>query len=287
VKFNRLKNSNRVFGLIIVVLTVIVAILAYQIYQVNNNLVLLKSELIRGSSNIVSEIKLNETMKLIDQNNNLSRNITSPSEAYQISPNAYNSPSLSEESGLSNGQGGSGSGSGGSASPVGELIRSALVPDLSALLSVIIRTAIIAVLVFLIIKWLGGKGIGQLSPFGLLIVVGLGSAIGDPMVYNEISIPQAMVAVIIVVIFFKVIDHLTLKSKKFKESIEPKPILLVNYGEINKDGLKKAKMDMEEFEIEMRLAGIETVGEIKFSRLEPNGKISFILRSNEKNKTNY
>lgn len=286
-KFNRLKNSNRVFGLIIVVLTVIVAILAYQIYQVNNNLVLLKSELIRGSSNIVSEIKLNETMKLIDQNNNLSRNITSPSEAYQISPNAYNSPSLSEESGLSNGQGGSGSGSGGSASPVGELIRSALVPDLSALLSVIIRTAIIAVLVFLIIKWLGGKGIGQLSPFGLLIVVGLGSAIGDPMVYNEISIPQAMVAVIIVVIFFKVIDHLTLKSKKFKESIEPKPILLVNYGEINKDGLKKAKMDMEEFEIEMRLAGIETVGEIKFSRLEPNGKISFILRSNEKNKTNY
>ena len=285
-KFNRLKNSNRVFGLIIVVLTVIVAILAYQIYQVNNNLVLLKSELIRGSSNIVSEIKLNETMKLIDQNNNLSRNITSPSEAYQISPNAYNSPSLSEESGLSNGQGGSGSGSGGSASPVGELIRSALVPDLSALLSVIIRTAIIAVLVFLIIKWLGGKGIGQLSPFGLLIVVGLGSAIGDPMVYNEISIPQAMVAVIIVVIFFKVIDHLTLKSKKFKESIEPKPILLVNYGEINKDGLKKAKMDMEEFEIEMRLAGIETVGEIKFSRLEPNGKISFILRSNEKNKTN-
>ncbi|HYG00572.1 MAG TPA: YetF domain-containing protein [Candidatus Saccharimonadales bacterium] len=282
-----MKNSNRVFGLIIVVLTVIVAILAYQIYQVNNNLVLLKSELIRGSSNIVSEIKLNETMKLIDQNNNLSRNITSPSEAYQISPNAYNSPSLSEESGLSNGQGGSGSGSGGSASPVGELIRSALVPDLSALLSVIIRTAIIAVLVFLIIKWLGGKGIGQLSPFGLLIVVGLGSAIGDPMVYNEISIPQAMVAVIIVVIFFKVIDHLTLKSKKFKESIEPKPILLVNYGEINKDGLKKAKMDMEEFEIEMRLAGIETVGEIKFSRLEPNGKISFILRSNEKNKTNY
>ena len=284
-----MKNSNRVFGLIIVVLTVIVAILAYQIYQVNNNLVLLKSELIRGSSNIVNEIKLNETMKLIDQNSNLSSNNTSPSGSYQISPNAYNSPSLSEESGQSNGQGGSGSGgsgSGGSGTSVGELIRSALVPDLSALPSVVMRTAIIAVLVFLIIKWLGGKGIGQLSPFGLLIVVGLGSAIGDPMVYNEISIPQAMVAVIIVVIFFKVIDYLTLKSKRFKDSIEPKPIFLVNHGEINKNGLKKAKMDMEEFEIEMRLAGIETVGEIKFSRLEPNGKVSFILRGNEKNKNN-
>lgn len=73
-------------------------------------------------------------------------------------------------------------------------------------MSGIIRTAIIATLVFIIVKWLGGKGIGQLSPFGLLIVVGLGSAIGDHMIYKEISIPQAMAADIIAVILFNVID---------------------------------------------------------------------------------
>ena len=133
-------------------------------------------------------------------------------------------------------------------------------------------------MVFVIVKWLGGKGIGQLSPFGLLIVVGLGSAIGDPMLYKEISIPQAMAAVIIAVIFFKIIDYLTLKSKRFRDSLEPKPILLVDYGSIVNDGLKKAKMDISEFEAEMRLKGIEDVREIKYARLESNGKISFIMR---------
>jgi len=159
-----------------------------------------------------------------------------------------------------------------------DLIYNAIVPDPSIILSVIIRTAIIAALVFIIVKWLGGKGIGQLSPFGLLIVVGLGSAIGDPMLYKEISIPQAMAAVIIAIIFFKAIDYLTLKSRRFRNSIEPKPILLVEYGSIVKEGLKKAKMDITEFETEMRLEGIENVKEIKYARLEPNGRISFIMK---------
>ena len=158
------------------------------------------------------------------------------------------------------------------------VIHDAIVPDPSSILSVIIRTAIIATLVFVIVKWLGGKGIGQLSPFGLLIVVGLGSAIGDPMIYKEISIPQAMAAVIIAVIFFKVIDYLTLKSRRFRESLEPKPILLVEHGSIVNEGLKKAKMDMAEFEAEMRLNGLENASEIKYARLESNGKISFIMR---------
>ena len=158
-----------------------------------------------------------------------------------------------------------------------DLLYNAIVPNPSIILSVVIRTAIIAALVFIIVKWLGGKGIGQLSPFGLLIVVGLGSAIGDPMLYKEISIPQAMAAVIIAIIFFKAIDYLTLKSRRFRNSLQPKPILLVDHGSIVDEGLTKAKMDITEFEAEMRLEGIENVREIKYARLESNGKISFIM----------
>ena len=105
-----------------------------------------------------------------------------------------------------------------------DLIYNAIVPDPSSILSVIIRTAIIAI------------------------------------------------------IFFKVIDYLTLKSRRFRNSLEPKPILLVEYGSIVKEGLKKAKMDIIEFEAEMRLEGIENLSEIKYARLESNGKISFIMK---------
>ena len=37
-------------------------------------------------------------------------------------------------------------------------------------------------------------------------------------------------------------------------------------------------MDKAEFEAEMRLNGLENASEIKYARLESNGKISFIMK---------
>lgn len=259
-------------------LNVTIIVFTYCLYQVNENLISLRSEIDSSTSAIPKPV--------IPVNAKMGHSITSVTEingtkfpddlSLQSIPDSFEAHAQqSDQEEIPQ------------ANPLLQnntmtlsLLNNAFVPDASSVLSVIIRTTIIATLVFLIVKWLGGKGIGQLSPFGLLIVVGLGSAIGDPMIYKEISIPQAMAAVIIVVVFFKAIDYLTLKSKRFRNSMEPKPITLVEYGSIEARGLKAAKMDFEEFEVQMRLNGIENVDEIKFARLEPNGQVSFILKRN-------
>ena len=262
----------------------VVLFFGYQIYQLNNSLSILKADLLNIGALISSATYGPSQQSSVNSNET---QFSQPLTTY-TTPSVQNQSSeqSGQQSGAGGGEGGGqgGQGGGGSQSAFQNPITSALLPDPSTLLPVILRTSIIALLVFVIVKWLGGKGIGQLSPFGLLIIVGLGSAIGDPMIYNEISIPQAMMAVIIAIVFFKIIDYLTLKSKRFRESVEPNPILLVDHGQIDKGGLDKAKMDKGEFEIEMRLAGIEDVNEIKFSHLEPNGRISFILRNKEKNR---
>jgi hypothetical protein len=256
-------------------LSVTVTVFTYCLYQFNETLISLRSEISSGTLTVKTANKENAEMSyniptFAEVNGTKSssdlglQSIQNPFEASaQQADEGENSQTTSS---LQNGN------------LAFSLLNNALVPDAFSMLSVIIRTAIIAALVFIIVKWLGGKGIGQLSPFGLLIVVGLGSAIGDPMIYKEISIPQAMAAVIIAVVFFKAIDYLTLKSKRFRNSVEPKPITLVEYGSIDHKGLKKAKMDFEEFEVQMRLSGIENLNEIKFARLEPNGQVSFIIK---------
>lgn len=270
-KFVVLMNSIRILTFTVVCLALVVLFFGYQVYHLNNNLSFLTSNLaINQESNLNGDYQIGQQTG----SNGVAEQSGGGNETGEVSVGGGGSES--EESGGVEGSQ--------TQATYEDPITSALFPDPSALLSVFVRTTIIALLVFAIVKWLGGKGIGQLSPFGLLIVVGLGSAIGDPMIYNEVSIPQAMVAVIIVVVFFKIIDYLTLRSKRFRESVEPHPILLVDYGQVSKKGLEKAKMDKEEFEVEMRLAGIERESEIKFARLEPNGKISFILRNKEKNK---
>lgn len=95
-----------------------------------------------------------------------------------------------------------------------QFVNYALLSSPDVILSVVLRTLIVTFLVLAIIRWLGNKGVGQLNSFELLIIIGLGAIIGDPMIYTkEISIPQAISAVIIVVVLFKGIDYLTARSK--------------------------------------------------------------------------
>jgi len=271
-KLDKLINNSRIWMITVIPLAIMIVIFGYLVYQVNDLAVKLNEALEQDYSSYKTKTRQNSSLLQVEENNSNNGTIdNSISEQLMLNNVSSETSSESQESGIDNG----GQNADAGASPY-IVIHDALIPDPSSILSVIIRTAIIATLVFVIVKWLGGKGIGQLSPFGLLIVVGLGSAIGDPMIYKEISIPQAMAAVIIAVIFFKVIDYLTLKSRRFRESIEPKPILLVEHGSIVNEGLKRAKMDMAEFEAEMRLSGLEDAREIKYARLESNGKISFI-----------
>ena len=128
---------------------------------------------------------------------------------------------------------------------------------------------------------MGTEGLGQLTTFELIILVGLGSAVGDPMIYaDEISIPQAFTAIIIVGILFKVFDYLTMKSTRFSRLTVPEAILLVKDGQMVDNGLHKARIDDREFESYMRLHGIEDISDVKLSYLEVNGQVSFVRKRN-------
>ncbi|HEX5920195.1 MAG TPA: YetF domain-containing protein [Nitrososphaeraceae archaeon] len=158
-----------------------------------------------------------------------------------------------------------------------QFLNEAILSSPEIIFSVILRTLIVTLLILTIIRWLGNKGIGQLNSFELLIIIGIGSIIGDPMVYTEeISIPQAISAVVIIVVIFKGIDYVTSRSKRFTRILVAQPVQLVKDGKYVVSGLKKARISDDEFKSLMRLNGIKKLDEVKESYLEMNGQVSFI-----------
>jgi uncharacterized membrane protein YcaP (DUF421 family) len=158
------------------------------------------------------------------------------------------------------------------------LLQNAFAADSDFLLSIIVRTILVTVFVIVVIRWMGHKGLGQLSMYELLILIGLGSAIGDPMIYEEMSLPHAFTSILVVVILFKVFDYFTSKSKRFGKAILPKPILIVKDGRLVEKGLEDARMNKDEYLSYMRIHGIRDMSEIEESYLELNGQVSFIKR---------
>jgi uncharacterized membrane protein YcaP (DUF421 family) len=161
------------------------------------------------------------------------------------------------------------------------IVENAFNMDYKMMLAVIFRTTIVTLLIVFVIKWLGNKGLGQLSTIELIIILGLGNAVSEPMLNpTETSIPQGFTVIIIAIAIFKMYDYLTTRYKRFGKIIVSKPILLVKDGNILHEAMLKARISKGEFESYLRLSGTEDISDIKSSYLEINGQVSFIKKKN-------
>jgi len=159
------------------------------------------------------------------------------------------------------------------------IIENAFNIDYKTMFAVIFRTTIVTLLIVFVIKWLGNKGLGQLSTIELIIILGLGNAVSEPMLNpTGTSIPQGFAVIIIAIAIFKMYDYLTTRYKRFGKIIVAEPILLVKDGNIFQEALLKARISNDEFNSYLRLSGTENVSDIKLSYLEINGQVSFIKK---------
>ena len=162
---------------------------------------------------------------------------------------------------------------------VSEIVGNAFNMDYKMMLAVTFRTAIVTLLIVFVIKWLGNKGLGQLSSIELIIILGLGNAVSEPMLNpTETSIPQGFTVIIIAIAIFKMYDYLTTRYKRFSKVIVSKPILLVKDGKISYEAMLKARISRDEFDSYLRLSGTDDISDIKLSYLEINGQVSFIKK---------
>ena len=78
------------------------------------------------------------------------------------------------------------------------------------------------------------------------------------------------------------ISILVMKSIKARRIFNGVPTVLVENGKIIESGLKKSKIDVNEFLSEARIAGYFDLNEINYAIMEINGSISFLPKEKEK-----
>jgi uncharacterized membrane protein YcaP (DUF421 family) len=156
------------------------------------------------------------------------------------------------------------------------IIRSEHVP-LSYLGEIVIRTVVMFLILIIALKFLSKRGVKQLSVFELAILIALGSATGDPMFYNNVPLIYGIAVIISVIILYKIITGFTAKSKKMEILLEGKPICLLKSGEILYDEYKSIGLPYDKFFAELRLKGIDHLGQVSKAYLETSGEISIYM----------
>jgi len=149
-------------------------------------------------------------------------------------------------------------------------------------LNIAIRTIIIAIIIFLLTKFLGKKQISQLSFFDYIVGITIGSTVADIALDIEKNFFGGVVSMLIFVMIDYFISMVTMRNIKARRFLIGVPTVLVEKGKIIESGLKKCKLDVNELLAEARVEGYFDLDEIDYALMEINGAISFLPKEKEK-----
>lgn len=151
-----------------------------------------------------------------------------------------------------------------------------LLNDLSwtFLAEVAFRTVIMFIVVLTTLKLTGKRGVKQLSVFEVVIIISLGSAAGDPMFYEDVGLLPAITVFLIILLMYRGVTWLLGKSKRFESFMEGVPICIIEDGQFSLASFEKEDLAQDEFFAELRLRGIEHIGQVRYAYIETNGAIS-------------
>lgn len=142
------------------------------------------------------------------------------------------------------------------------------------LAEILLRVVVIYLFTLLLLRWIGGRSVAQMSIVEFLLVVALGSAVGDGMFYPDVPLLHALLVVFVVVCLSKGLDHLTLRFRRAKRALDGEPVQVVREGALVVAGLQARDMGPPELAAFLRLQGVRNLAEVRAAYLEPMGQLS-------------
>lgn len=141
-------------------------------------------------------------------------------------------------------------------------------------LEIAVRTAVIFLWLAFLLRITGKRGLAQLSPLELAIVIGLGSAAGDPMLYPEVPLLHAMLVLALVVGMQRLLAFLVIRSEGVETFLEGKPVELVRDGVMDLRALAQSSLSREDLFERLRTSGVRQLGEVQRVYFEQDGNLS-------------
>jgi len=153
-----------------------------------------------------------------------------------------------------------------------------LIPELIDVIAVVARTTLIFLFTYFTIRILGKKSLSQFTIVDVLLIIALGSAVGDVMIYGERTIPIiiALIAIMTVAFLIKSIDSLIINHPSIEKLAKGEPTVLVVDGKVDDVALSKEDMTLEELSSLLRENGYDKVTKLKQVVLETDGHISVL-----------
>jgi uncharacterized membrane protein YcaP (DUF421 family) len=136
----------------------------------------------------------------------------------------------------------------------------------------------------LLLRIAGRKSISQMSLAQVVIMIGIGSLLVQPIAGE--SIWTTLFVGLILVVSLVVIEYMQIKADWIEKFITGRSKVLIKDGELQIDTLKKLRLTVDQLEMKLRQNQIRTLSDVQEATLEPNGQVGVILKESSRPATN-
>lgn len=148
---------------------------------------------------------------------------------------------------------------------------------LTFLFEVAVRVLFGYTLVFLFLKFSGRRGIRQLSIFELVVILTLGAAAGDVVVFHDVPMLSAAMVFLCILLLYRLTTYLMQRSERFTFWVEGKPVTLIHDGMYSVESFRHMNITDDEFLMELRQQSVEHLGQVRLGILEVDGNLSLFF----------
>ncbi|MCK8491186.1 DUF421 domain-containing protein [Spirosoma sp. RP8] len=139
---------------------------------------------------------------------------------------------------------------------------------------VALRTAFMFLILLTALTVSGKREVRQLSIYELVLVIGLGSAAGDPMFYDDVPLASAVVVFVVMMGCYKLATRISDRNETVQKIVEGQPVYVIENGCILINNFSQEDLSQDELFADLRVEGIEQLGQVRVAILEANGQLS-------------
>jgi len=144
------------------------------------------------------------------------------------------------------------------------------------MLVVFIKSVVIFIIVFLCIRLMGKRQIGEMQPMELVITLIIAEIACIPINDPYIPFYSGIVPILTLTFLHILLSFVARKSQKVRRLLSGKPMLVINKDGIVYENLKKLNINMNDLIESIRTSGYVDLNEIEYAIIETNGNMCVI-----------
>ncbi len=143
----------------------------------------------------------------------------------------------------------------------------------------IYRTVFVYISVLIVIRAMGKREIGQLSPFDFVVAIVIAELAVIPLVETDLPLWHSALPLIILGVLEIAVSYATLFSHFLRGLLCGHPQIIIKNGVLLRDEMRKARYNLDELLAQLREKGIVDLSDVEFAVLETSGRLSVIEKS--------